>query len=77
MGIKVEAKEIKLSNSLNVKDDKGNVIGELRSACYSPHFGKVIGIAMMDKLFAIDSQSVKIDINNASFNGKVCDLPFI
>ena len=57
--------------------NKGTKIGELRSACYSPHFGKVIGIAMMDKTFAKDSQSVEIDINNNTFNGKVCDLPFI
>ena len=77
MGIKIEAKEIRLSDSLDVKDNKGTKIGELRSACYSLHFGKVIGIAMMDKTFAKDSQSVEIDINNNIFNGKVCDLPFI
>ena len=77
MGIKIESKEINIEGSLDVKDDKGDKIGELRSACYSPDFGKVLGIAMMDKLFARDSQFVKIDINNKTFNGKVCDLPFI
>ena len=77
MGIKIDTKEIKLSSSIDVNDEKDHKIGELRSACYSPHFGKVIGIAMMDQLFAKDSQSIKIDINNSTFNGKVCDLPFI
>jgi dimethylsulfoniopropionate demethylase len=77
MGIKIEAKEINLSCSLDIKDQEDMKIGELRSACYSPHFGKVIGIAMLDKLFARNSQSVKIDVNNSTFNGKVCDLPFI
>ena len=77
MGIKIESKEINIEGSLDLKDDKGDKIGELRSACYSPDFGKVLGIAMMDKLFARDSQFVKIDINNKTFNGKVCDLPFI
>jgi len=77
MGIKIEAKAISLSSSLDVKNEKGTKIGELRSACYSPHFGKVIGIAMLDKLFARDSQPIEIDINNSTFNGKVCDLPFI
>ena len=76
-GIKIDAKEINLSSSLDVKDEKGSKIGELRSACYSPHFGKVIGIAMMNKSFWEVSQSVKIQINNNTFNGKVCDLPFI
>ena len=77
MGIQIEAKEINLSNSLDIKNEKSNIIGELRSACYSPHFGKVIGIAMMSKPFWNISQPLKIEINNSTFNGKVCDLPFI
>jgi dimethylsulfoniopropionate demethylase len=77
MGIKFEAKEISLSDSLDVKDKKNNKIGELRSACYSPHFEKVIGIAMLNKPFWNIAQSVKIEINDNTFNGKVCDLPFI
>jgi dimethylsulfoniopropionate demethylase len=48
-----------------MKDD--NIIGELRSACYSPHFGKVIGIAMMKKPHCEVSQSVKAEIN-----GNIC-----
>ena len=77
MGVQFEAKEIRLSSSLNIKSKKKEIIGELRSACYSPHFGKVIGIAMMNNPFWNVSQSVKIEINNNTFNGKVCDLPFI
>jgi len=49
----------------------------LRSACYSPHFKKVVGIAMMYKSFWEKSQSFKIEINGDTFNGKVCDLPLI
>ena len=57
---------------------KNNIkIGELRSGCYSPHFKKVIGIAMMKKPFWDVSQTVKIEINSETFDGKVCDLPFI
>ena len=52
-------------------------IGELRSGCYSPHFGKVIGIAMMTKPYWNNSQTFKIELNGTSFDGKVCDLPFI
>ena len=77
MGIKFDAKEISLSGSLDLKDEDGNIIGELRSACYSPHFGKVIGIAMMKKSYWEVSQSVKAEINGNICNGNVCDLPFI
>ena len=77
MGIKLDAKEISVSKSIEVRDEKNNIIGELRSACYSPYFQKVIGIAMMKKPFWDVSQLVKIEINKELFNGKVCDLPFI
>ena len=77
MGVQIETNKISLTGSIELKDEKGTKIGELRSACYSPHFEKVIGIAMIDRLFAKPSQPIKIDINDSTFNGKVCDLPFI
>ena len=77
MGIKLDMKEISLSGSLNLNDEKGNLIGELRSACFSPHFKKVIGIAMMKKPYWEVSQTVKVQINANNWTGKVCDLPFI
>ena len=77
MGVKLDAKEISMSGSLDLKDDNGNIIGELRSACYSPHFGKVIGIAMMKKPYWEVSQSVKAEITGNICSGNVCDLPFI
>jgi len=75
MGVQVETNKINMVDSLDLKDDKNNKIGELRSACYSPHFKKVVGIAMMYKSFWQTSQSFKIDINGDTFSGKVCDLP--
>ena len=77
MGVKFDTKEVSLSGSLDLKDEKDNVIGELRSACYSPHFKKVIGIAMLKKPYCEASQVVKADINGNICNGNVCDLPFI
>ena len=77
MGVKLDAKEISMSGSLDLKDDNDNIIGELRSACYSPHFGKVIGIAMMKKPNWEVSQSVKAEITGNICSGNVCDLPFI
>ena len=77
MGIKIDAKEISLSGSLDLKDEKNNIIGELRSACFSPHFEKVIGIAMIKKPYCNASQTVKVTVNKDIYTGIVCDLPFI
>ena len=77
MGIIIEANEISMTKSLDVRDQNNSIIGELRSACFSPHFNKVIGIAMINKPFYAPSQNVKVDINGNICNGKVCDLPFI
>jgi len=77
VGVQIEAKDINVTGSMELKDENNIKIGELRSGCYSPHFKKVIGIAMMKKPFWDVSQAVKIEINSKTFDGKVCDLPFI
>ena len=77
MGVIIDTKEISVSKSIDLIDDKGSKIGEVRSGVYSPHFKKVIGIAMLDKPYYEASQAFKISINDSTFEGKVCDLPFI
>ena len=49
MGVMLDIDKISITGSLELSDQNNNIIGELRSACYSPHFKKVIGIAMMKK----------------------------
>ena len=49
MGVMLDIDKISITGSLDLSDQDNNIIGELRSACYSPHFKKVIGIAMMKK----------------------------
>ena len=77
MGVKIDAKEINVSKSIELINEKNLKIGELRSGTYSPHFKKVIGIAMLNKPYFEVSQTFKISINDSVFEGKVCDLPFI
>ena len=77
MGVIIDTKEISVSKSIDLIDDKGSKIGELRSGVYSPNFKKVIGIAMLHKPYYELSQVFKISINDSTFEGKVCDLPFI
>ena len=77
MGVKIDTDNISVTGSMNLTDEKNNVIGELRSGCYNPTFKQVIGIAMIKKPYFEAQQTFKIDINGNSFNGTVCDLPFI
>ena len=77
MGVMIDAKEINVTKSINLINEKNSKIGELRSGVYSPHFKKVIGIAMLNKPYWEVSQTFKISINDSVFEGKVCDLPFI
>ena len=77
MGLKIETDEINLTGSINIIDENNNFVGELRSACYSPHFNQVIGIAMLKKPYWKVNQSIKLEINDQTINGTVCDLPFI
>ena len=77
MGVKFDTDKISLTGSLDLTDQNNKKIGELRSACYSPHFKKVIGIAMMKKDHWNTDQDVKARINRQNCTGKVCDLPFI
>ena len=77
MGVLIETDKINLTTSLNIKDNNNNFIGDLRSACYSPHFKKVIGIAMINQPYCKASESGIIEIDGNSLSLKVCDLPFI
>lgn len=77
MGVEIDLTKILLTSSLNIKNNDGNIIGELRSACYSPHFKKVIGIAMIKEPYCKASSSGIIEIDGNSLALKVCDLPFI
>ena len=77
MGVMLDIDKISITGSLELSDQNNNIIGELRSACYSPHFKKVIGIAMMKKPHWNVDQDIKAKINGEICVGKVCDLPFI
>ena len=76
MGVKIDTDNINMTQTIKLFNDDKKVIGELRSAVFSPSFKKVIGIAMILKP-NLDSLKFKIDINGKTVNGTVCDLPFI
>ena len=77
MGVKIETNNITLTGSVDILDNSGKLIGDLRSACYSPHFKKVIGIAMVKEPFCKASETGMLEIEGKTLAVKVCDLPFI
>jgi len=77
MGVQIESNNISLTGSINIMGSDGSVIGELRSACYSPYFKKAIGIAMINEPFCKVSENGKLEIDGKTVALKVCDLPFI
>jgi len=77
MGVKIDAKEISVTGSMNMFDKDKNLIGELRSGSYNPMFKQVIGIAMVNKPYFKASQEFSVSIDGKNCTGKVCDLPFI
>ena len=77
VGVKLNTDKISLTGSLDLIDQNKNIIGELRSACYSPHFKKVIGIAMINEPYCKASATGMLEIEGNSLAVKVCDLPFI
>jgi dimethylsulfoniopropionate demethylase len=77
MGIEIETDNISLTRSVDITNHEGKLIGDLRSACYSPHFKKTIGIAMIKEPFCKASETGKLEIEGKTLSVKVCDLPFI
>ena len=77
MGVYIESINISITGSIDIMSQDGNLMGDLRSACYSPHFKKVIGIAMINEPFCKVSETGKLEIEGKTLALKVCDLPFI
>ena len=76
MGVKINTKEINLTD-INLLDKDNNIIGDLRSAAYSPTFDKIVGIAMIKIEFCKDKESFNMLINNKNVKGEICKFPII
>ena len=74
MGVKIDTNELSLSNT-ELLDMKNQVIGELRSAAFSPKFNKIVGISMIRKEFCNVAHKFKIKINKKLVSGEVVNLP--
>ncbi len=76
MGVKINLDKINLRSAINLTiDDK--IIGEIRSAVFSPTFNKVIGIAMINKPYFTNKGNFDISIDSKKYVGEICDIPFV
>ena len=80
MGVIIDINEIQMTGSLNLFYNN-EIIGELRSAVYSPTFKKVIGMAMIKKPYFNVDQKFEINLidktNKNIHIGKLCKLIII
>ncbi len=76
MGVKINTNELNL-NDINLINKKKQIIGELRSAAFSPTLKKIVGIAMVKIEFCKNNEIFNIIVNNNSIEGEICNLPII
>ena len=76
MGVKVDLDKIEMIEEQPLQSGN-NLIGYLRSAAYSPHFKKVVGIAMIKKEYWDKKTSFELEINGKKSKGSICDLPLV
>jgi len=76
MGVKIDLDKIEMMEEQPLLNGK-NLVGYLRSAVYSPHFKKVVGIAMIKKEYWDKKTSFALDIQGTKIKGIICNLPIV
>ena len=76
MGVKINSDTLNLT-SVDLLNKKKQIIGNLRSAAFSPTFKKIVGIAMINKEYCKNNEIFNINLNDNLIDGEVCELPII
>ena len=76
MGVKINSDTLNLT-SVDLLNKKKQIIGNLRSAAFSPTFKKIVGIAMINKEYCKKNEIFNINLNDNLIDGEVCELPII
>ena len=76
MGVKINSDTLNLT-SVDLLNKKKQIIGNLRSAAFSPTFKKIVGIAMINKEYCKNNEIFNINLNDNLVGGEVCELPII
>ena len=76
MGVLIDINKIEITEETQLYDGS-SIVGDLRSATYSPNLKKVIGIAMIKKKYWDKNTTIEVRINTNSSKGRLCDLPIV
>ena len=76
MGVKIDLDKIEMMEEQPLQNGK-SLVGYLRSAVYSPHFKKVVGIAMIKKEYWDKKTTFELEIGDKNAKGSICDLPLV
>jgi dimethylsulfoniopropionate demethylase len=76
MGVLIDLDKIEVTEEIPLYNDD-SVIGNLRSAIYSPNLKKVVGIAMIKKEYWDKTKILELRIKEQSSKGRLCDLPIV
>ena len=76
MGILIDLDKIEVTESISLHDNN-NIVGNLRSATYSPSLKKVVGIAMIKKEYWDRKTPIELKIGDKKSQGKLCELPIV
>ena len=75
IGLKLKLDHLSITKFLPIQLD-GQVIGELRSGCFSPDFGCCLGIAMIQTKFQNFDEVKTLLIDNLEVQSQMTSLPF-
>ena len=76
MGVKIDLDKIEMMEERPLLNGT-SLMGYLRSAVYSPHFKKVVGIAMIKKEYWDKKTPFELEIDGKKSKGSICDLPLV
>ena len=76
MGVLIDMDKIEVIEEIPLYNNE-NIIGNLRSAAYSPNLKKVVGIAMIKRKFWNKTIDIELKINKQLSKGRLCDLPIV
>ena len=76
MGVLIDSDKIVVTEEMPLQNGK-SLVGYLRSAVYSPHFKKVVGIAMIKREYWDKKTFFELVIDNKKCKGRICDIPIL
>ena len=76
MGVLIDMDKIEVTESIPLYNNN-SIVGDLRSATYSPNLKKVVGIAMVKKEYWDKKTPIELKIGDKKSKGTLCDLPIV